>query len=94
MTPPSDQRLLSNFDKHESTFNKLIGMLETDGGLVRVDEDWTDPEHPGTIGVSPARVTTYRLMLREARVPRGFRSEAFMYEDDFYYLDGWVCNLQ
>ena len=85
MTPPSDQRLLSNFDKHESTFNKLIDMLETDGDLVRVDENWTDPEHPATIGVPPARIATYRLLLREARVPRGFRSEAFMYEVDFYY---------
>ena len=63
MTPPSDQRLLSNFDKHEATFNALIDMLETDGDLVTVDDNWTDPEHPQTIGVSPARVTTYRLTL-------------------------------
>jgi len=41
MTPPSDQRLLSNFDKHEATFNALIDMPETDGDLVTVDENWT-----------------------------------------------------
>jgi len=63
MTPPSDQSLLSNFDKHEATFNALIDMLETDRDFVTVGENWTDPEHPQTIGVSPARVTTYRLML-------------------------------
>ena len=63
MTPPSDQSLLSNFDKHEATFNALIDMLETDRDFVTVGENWTDPEHPQTIGVSPARVTTYRLTL-------------------------------
>lgn len=85
MTPPSDRKLLSNFDKYEATFNKLIEMLKTDGDLIRVDEDWTNPEHPDTIGVSPARIVEYRQLLRQARVPRGFQSEAFMYEVDFFY---------
>jgi hypothetical protein len=84
-TPPSDQKLLSNFHRHEATFNQLIEMLKTDGDLIRVDEDWTNPEHPETIGVSPARVTEYRQLLRQARVPRGFQSEPFMYEVDFFY---------
>lgn len=83
--PPSDQKLLSNFDKHEAAFNKLIEMLKADDGLIRVDEDWTDPEHPETVGVSQARISTYRKTLRDARVPRGFRSEGLMYEVDFFY---------
>jgi MFS family permease len=82
--PPTDEKLLSNFDKHEATFNKLIDMIKTDSELIRVDEDWTNPEHPETIGVSPARIAAYRQMLREARVPRGFQSEAFKYEVDFF----------
>jgi hypothetical protein len=85
MTPPSDQRLLSNFDKHEATFNTLIEMLKTDGDLIRVDENWTEPKHPETIGVSPARIANYRQILREARVPRGFQAETFVHEVDFFY---------
>ena len=84
-TPPSDQKLLSNFDKREAIFNKLIDMIKTDSDLIRVDEDWTDPKDPETIGISPARISSYRQMLREARVPRGFRSESFGYEVDFFY---------
>jgi len=84
-TPPSDQKLLLNFDKHEATFNKLIEMIKTDSDLIRVDEDWTDPKDPKTIGVSRARIISYRQMLREARVPRGFRSESFVYDVDFFY---------
>jgi hypothetical protein len=85
ITPPSDQRLLSNFDKHEATFDKLIEMLKTDRNLIRVDQDWTEPKDPETIGVSPARITSYRKLLSEARVPRGLHSELFTYEVDFFY---------
>jgi hypothetical protein len=85
MTPPSDERLLSNFDKHEATLNVLIEMLKTDRDLVRVAEDWTRPENPETIGVSAVRISTYRRLLRDARVRQGFQSEAFMYEVDFFY---------
>ena len=35
MTPSSDQRLPSNFDKHEATFITLIEMLKTDRDLIR-----------------------------------------------------------
>ena len=85
MTPPSDQRLLSNFDKHEAIFNKVIEMVKTDRDLIRVDENWTEPKDLETIGVSPARIANYRQMLREARVPRGFGAETFAYEVDFFY---------
>ncbi len=85
MTPPSDQRLLANFDRHEATFNALIEMLKTDEGVIRIDEDWTDPKNPETIGVPATRIVTYRRMLKDARVPRGFQSERFMFEVDFFY---------
>jgi len=77
MTPSSDQRLLSNFDKHEATFITLIEMLKTDRDLIRVDENWTEPKDPETIGVSPARMAKYRQMLRGARVPRGLKLTSF-----------------
>jgi hypothetical protein len=85
LNPPSDQKLLANFDHHEATLNNVIEMLRADEDLIRVDEDWTDPKNPETIGVSPSRINAYRQMLRDARVPRGFRSEGLIYEVDFFY---------
>ncbi|HEY2680665.1 MAG TPA: hypothetical protein VGI59_05025 [Candidatus Udaeobacter sp.] len=85
MTAPSDQKLLANFERHEATFNALIEMLNADEGLIRVDEDWTDPKSPAAIAVSSTRIATYRQMLREARVPRGFQAKPLMYEVDFFY---------
>jgi hypothetical protein len=85
ITPPSDQKLLANFERHEAILNKVIEMLSADGDLIRVDEDWTIPENPERIGVSPSRINAYRRMLRDAGVPRGFRSEGLMYEVDFFY---------
>lgn len=74
ITPPTDHELLANFERHETTFRKLIEMLKADKGLTRVDVDWTDPNNPETIGVSPARIATYRRMLKDAHVPRGFEA--------------------
>jgi hypothetical protein len=83
--PPSDQKLLENFDRHEATFDQLIQMAQTDKGLTRVDEDWTRPENPQTINVSSARISTYRRLLKEAGVPRGFQVTDTADEVDFYY---------
>jgi hypothetical protein len=83
--PPSDQKLLANFEHHEATFNELIEMLKVDQKLIRVDVDWTDPRDPDIIGVSPERISTYRRMLKDARVPRGFQSRGSTFEVDFYY---------
>jgi hypothetical protein len=85
MMPPSDQRLLSNFDKHEATFVTLIEMLKTDRDLIRVDENWTEPKDPKTIGVSPARIAKYRQMLGGGRVARGFQADILVHDVDFYY---------
>jgi hypothetical protein len=83
--PPSDRALLANFGHHESTFNQLVEMANADKWLDRVDEDLTSPKEPETVGVSPARITTYRRLLREARVSRGFHAIGFGAEVDFYY---------
>ena len=83
--PPSDQTLLANFDRHEAMFNNLIEMINVDKSLTRVDVDWTEPSNPETIRVSPTRISTYRRILSEACVPRGFQSRGFMFEVDFYY---------
>jgi hypothetical protein len=83
--PPSDRSLLANFDRHEKTFNQLIEMVKADRDLTRVDTDWTDPREPETIGVTAHRITTYRRMLADARVPRGFQTQGLLIEVDFFY---------
>lgn len=70
--PPSDSKLLSHFERHEATFNQIIQMLQKDKELRRIDENWTSPENPETIGVSPNRLAEYRRILGAVGTPRGF----------------------
>lgn len=68
---PSDDELIANFKAHEAAFERLAHMSLEDSGLLRVDEDWTDPREPASIGVTADRLETYRNLFREAHVPRG-----------------------
>ncbi len=68
---PSDDALLHNFHRHEAEFEQLLVMLRTDNKLERVDNTWTRPEDPATIGVTAARVDTYRDLFLKLAIPRG-----------------------
>src|SRR5256885_8308584 len=72
LQPPSDRELLGNFERHETTLNQVVQMVKADKQLMRVDTDWTNPKDPQAIGVSSDRIEEYRVLLREAHVPRGF----------------------
>jgi hypothetical protein len=72
--PPSDQEMIDNLVAHRATFETLIAMIHEDRGLERVDDDWTSPEDPATIGISKERIALYRRLFAEAGVPRGFYS--------------------
>ena len=41
---PSDQSLLTNFERDEQVFEQLIVMIRKDRELRRVDDTWTLPE--------------------------------------------------
>jgi hypothetical protein len=84
-SPPSDQELLTNFERQEAALNLLIQMQSVDKGLIRVDADWTDPRNPRPIGVSAERIATYRQLLDQTRTRRGFRANEKEGEVDFYY---------
>lgn len=71
---PSDEALLANFNAHRAGFERLIEMIREDKGLERVDVDWTRPDDPASIGISDARIQTYRRMFASLNVPRGFYS--------------------
>jgi hypothetical protein len=68
----SDEELISNFKAHEAQFNQLLEMVMADKGLHRVDDDWTDPKDPQTIGIPNERIAAYRKIFRALDIPRGF----------------------
>jgi hypothetical protein len=70
----SDEELIANFKTHEAEFDQLLQMVVADKGLLRVDDDWTNPTDPKTIGVSDERIATYRNIFRKLDIPRGFSS--------------------
>ena len=83
--PPSDQQLLANFSRHHAEFNQLASMAQVDKGLERVDSDWTRPDDPQTISVSPARIAEYRRLLSRAGTPRGFQTVGGTGSMEFFY---------
>jgi hypothetical protein len=74
----SDEQLIANFKTHEAQFNQLLEMVMTDKGLHRVDDNWTDPHDPKTVGISDERIATYRSMFRALDIPRGFSANQDM----------------
>ena len=81
---PGDLSLLDNFKKHEQDFNKLITMIRKDKKLQRIDDTWTNPTDPKSIGVSQARIREYRGMFSKLSIPRGFY--AFLDPERFTFL--------
>src|SRR5262245_50429304 len=69
---PTDDALLRNFTKHEADFERLLTMIRADKKLERVDDTWTRPEDPATIGVTPERIRSYRRLFSTLGIPRGF----------------------
>src|SRR5689334_24230798 len=52
----SDEVLIAKFNAHRAEFEKLLAMVLENKGLTRVDEDWTEPRDPQTIGISRERI--------------------------------------
>jgi hypothetical protein len=68
---PSDQELIDRFDQNRADFQALLGMFLSDEGLERVDYDWTRPDNPQDVGVSPERITQYRQYFDKLGLPKG-----------------------
>jgi hypothetical protein len=69
---PSDAQLIENFRAHRAQLDELMAMMKEDKVLRRVDDTWTDPENPSTIGISAGRIADYRRILSSIGYPRGF----------------------
>ena len=57
---------------NEAEFERLLTMIRADKKLERVDDTWTRPEDPSTIGLTPARMRSYRKLFSTLGIPRGF----------------------
>jgi hypothetical protein len=55
-----------------------------------VDDTWTKPEDPATIGVSAARIADYRARFHRLGIPRGF--EAYGGPEHIIFL-AWVQGI-
>ena len=83
-THPSDSALLQRFDTNEADLERLLTMLREDPKLQRVDDTWTNPSDPSSIGVSAERIATYRRLFAKLGIPRGFY--AFHAPERFTFL--------
>jgi hypothetical protein len=72
---PSDAALQTLFAQHRGELDELRQMMQQDAGLQRVGPDFTRPEDPAGVGVSPARLARYRQLLRAAGVEQGLLVE-------------------
>jgi hypothetical protein len=68
----SDAEMMRTFNEHRAQFEELIQMIQYDAGLRRVDDSWTDPADPTTVGVSPERIALYRSKMNAIGIARGF----------------------
>ncbi|PKL43488.1 MAG: hypothetical protein CVV41_10540 [Candidatus Riflebacteria bacterium HGW-Riflebacteria-1] len=60
---PADKTLLANFTRNEQVFEKLVEMIRTDKRLLRIDQIWTIPTNPQSVGITEARILEYRTLL-------------------------------
>jgi hypothetical protein len=72
---PSDDELMGGFVEHRDELETLRKMMQKDKDLKRVDFDWTQPDDPASVGVSPERIEVYRELCRRIGLERGV--EAF-----------------
>jgi hypothetical protein len=68
---PTDEEMIATFREHRAEFEQLRAMMQQDEGLARVDDDWTQPEDPASIGVPPERIAEYRSLAKKLALERG-----------------------
>ena len=80
---PTDDELLKNFQTHKVEFDRLLKMFLADKELGRVAPDFTRPEDPRTVGVSPERLGEYRKLLNTLGLSNGI--EGYKEKDLVYF---------
>ncbi len=79
---PSDDKLIKNFQKHESDFNKLISMSNEDSKVIRIADDftrlennWSWPRPDSEIGFSTQRWNEYRSIFIKLGLDEGIERD-------------------
>jgi hypothetical protein len=89
----SDDQLIANFREHTADFERLREMVLDDKRLTRVDEDWTAPTDPTTIGVTAERIAEYRALFKKLGLARGFSAGLDRREIELWAsAQGWVAH--
>lgn len=77
-THPSDASLIRNFNEHETDFNRLVNMAETDSHVVRIADGftWLDtnvswPRSESELGFSKSRWAEYRSIFKKLGIKDG-----------------------
>ena len=88
--PPNDAEMIEHLRERRAEFEALVAMAHQDKGLVRIDQDWTEPEDLSSIGVTRKRLSDYRRRFVALGVPRGITVHAGSRQVDFLaYARGW-----
>lgn len=72
---PSSQELIDNFYTHQAEFEQLRQMFLADEGLSRVADDFTRPENPEVMGITPARLDEYRRLFHQLNLKAGIEGD-------------------
>jgi hypothetical protein len=89
----SDSQLIAAFQTHKPDFERLRTMILEDKGLTRVDDDWTVPTDPQTIGITVQRIAEYRKLFQKLGIARGFSAYEDRHEIEFWAsAQGWVAH--
>jgi len=70
-----DSELISKFLSHQPEFEHLISMIQSDRQITRIDDDWTLPSDPSSVGITNARVADYRVRFKQLGIARGFAAD-------------------
>lgn len=69
---PSDHAMLTQFKDKRAVLEQVMEMIGEDPGLERLGPDFTRPEDPAQLGISPERIAVYRSLCLKAGIPHGF----------------------
>ncbi len=72
----SDKDLILDFQKNRPVFKKLLGMIQKDKGLLRVDSNWTSPANPSSIGITDERMNIIGIFLLSSKHQEGLTPTA------------------
>lgn len=87
---PDDDFMIRHLKQNMAKFEAIVAMAREDRGLIRIDEDWTEPADLAAIGIGPDRLADYRRRFSDLGVPRGISVHATGSQVDFLaFARGW-----